>query len=75
MHEAVAGQPGLHPEPKNFTSVCEDYTLQNTEFSERLFRLFERGVEYTTLSLTLYRDKYAMQPMLSGVPDDEEDET
>jgi hypothetical protein len=66
---------GLHPEPKNFTSVCEDYTLQNTEFSERLFRLFERGVEYTTLSLTLYRDKYAMQPMLSGVPDDEEDET
>jgi hypothetical protein len=62
------------PEPQNYTSMCEDYTLQNTEFCERLFRLFERGVEYTTLSLTRYRDKYAMQPMLTGAPNEDQDE-
>ena len=61
----------VRPGPENYTSMCEDYSLQNTEFAERMFRLFERGVEYTTLSLTRYRDKYAMQPMLSGVADED----
>lgn len=52
------------PEPSNFTAVCEDYMAQNQEFNERMFLLLERALEYTTLSLTLYRDKYALRPML-----------
>jgi hypothetical protein len=49
--------------------VCEEYAAQNQEFNERLFQLLERALEYTTMSLTMYRDKYALQPVLS-VPDE-----
>lgn len=60
---------GVDSTPACVTEVCEEYVSQNNEFNERLFRLLERGVDYTSLSLTLYLDKYALQPMLS--PPDE----
>jgi hypothetical protein len=53
--------------------LCEEYAVQNSEFCERLFQLFERGFEYTTLSLRIYRDKYAMQPILSEKLQDEDE--
>jgi hypothetical protein len=60
---------GIKPVPESYTKICEDYAVHNVEFNEKLFRLLERGLEYTTLSLSLYRDKYALQPVLSA-PDD-----
>ena len=60
---------GFRPMPNNYTTVCEEYAVQNLEFNERLFQLLERALEYTTMSLTLYRDKYALQPVLC-VPDE-----
>jgi hypothetical protein len=51
------------------TEICEEYTTQNADFNERLFRLLVQGIEYTSLSLTLYRDKYALQPVLSPSDD------
>jgi hypothetical protein len=54
----------IQPDPGSFTTLCEDYAVQNLEFCERLFQLFEKGFEYTTRSLSIYRDKYAMQPIL-----------
>jgi hypothetical protein len=69
----------IRPEPDKYTEICEDYSLHNAEFNEKLFRLLERGLEYTTLSLSLYRDKYALQPVLTASDDylhakNEEDE-
>lgn len=61
----------IRPEPKTYTAVCEEYTLQNDVFNERLFQLLERALEYTTLSLTLYRDRYALLPVLDAGNDDE----
>jgi hypothetical protein len=55
--------------PQQATELCEEYTCQNAEFNERLFRLLVRGIDYTTTSLSLYRDKYALLPVLS--PSDE----
>jgi hypothetical protein len=60
---------GIKPAPKNYTTLCEEYAVQNLVFNERLFRLLERALEYTTMSLTLYRDKYALQPVLNA-PDE-----
>ena len=60
---------GIKPVPKSYTTVCEEYASQNQVFNERLFLLLERALEYTSLSLSLYRDKYALQPVLS-VPED-----
>jgi hypothetical protein len=60
---------GIKPIPNSYTTVCEEYAAQNQEFNERLFQLLERALEYTTMSLTMYRDKYALQPVLS-VPDE-----
>ena len=60
---------GIKPIPSSYTTVCEDYVAHNHDFNERLFRLLEKALEYTTLSLTLYRDKYALQPVLSA-PDE-----
>lgn len=56
----------IRPEPKTYTAVCEEYTIQNVGFNERLFQLLERALEYTTLSLSLYRDKYALLPVLDA---------
>lgn len=61
----------IRPEPKNYTAVCEDYIQQNAEFNERMFRLLERALEYTTQSLIVYRDKYALRPMLEEKPEEE----
>lgn len=55
---------GIIPEPHNFTTTCEEYMQQNAEFNERMFHLLERALEYTSLSLTVYRDKYALRPIL-----------
>ena len=55
---------GIKPVPESYTAICEDYSVQNVGFNEKLFQLLERGLEYTTLSLSLYRDKYALQPVL-----------
>ena len=60
---------GIKPVPSTYTSVCEEYVAQNQAFNEKLFRLLERALEYTTRSLTLYRDKYALQPVLNA-PDE-----
>ncbi len=60
---------GVRPAPDTYTTICEDFSEQTMEFHERLFRLLERALAYTTASLALYRDKYALQPVLS--PSDE----
>lgn len=54
----------IRPEPKTYTAICEEYIQQNVEFGDKMFRLLERALDYTTRSLTLYRDKYALQPVL-----------
>lgn len=55
---------GIVPAPQNYTTTCEEYIQQNAEFNERMFRLLERAIEYTTTSLMIYRDKYALRPIL-----------
>lgn len=50
---------------ENYTQLCEEYSLQNAELNKQLFRLFTKGVAYITTSLSVYRDKYALQPMLT----------
>jgi hypothetical protein len=39
------------------------------DLNEKLYQLFVKGIDYITLSLTTYRDKYALVPMLT--PSDE----
>jgi hypothetical protein len=50
----------------NYTRLCDEYTEQNGELNGQLFRLFSKGIAYITTSLSMYRDKYAMQPMLTA---------
>ena len=57
---------GTKPTPSSYTALCEEYVVQNQKFNERLFLLLEKALEYTTLSLSLYRDKYALQPVLTA---------
>lgn len=59
----------IRPTPETYTAICEEYTAQNLAFNERLFSLLERALDYTTLSLSVYRDKYALTPVLS-VPEE-----
>jgi hypothetical protein len=59
----------IKPTPTRYTSICEDYIMQNAGFNERLYLLLERALEYTTLSLSLYRDKFALQPVLTAPVD------
>ena len=54
----------IQPNSENYTELCEEFYEQNHELIEQLFRLFEMGVGYVTRSLTVYRDKYALQPVL-----------
>jgi hypothetical protein len=63
----------IRPEPKTYTLICEEYIQQNAEFSERMFRLLERALDYTTRSLMLYRDKYALRPVLQEKTSNSED--
>ena len=51
--------------PSNYTRLCEEYTMQNMDLNEKLFQLFMKGIDYITLSLATYRDKYALAPMLT----------
>lgn len=53
------------PNPENYTRLCEEYTFQNTEFIEKLFNVFIKAVDYTTLSLTIFRDRSALTPTLT----------
>lgn len=53
------------PCAENYTRMCEEYSAQNEEFNERLYRLFLKGVQYTTSSLVLYRDQCALRPVLT----------
>jgi hypothetical protein len=55
---------GHTPVPANYTSLCEEFSHQNSELVERLFQLFTKGWDYISLSLSVYRDKYALQPVL-----------
>ena len=54
----------ITPVPERYTIICEEFTEENTGFNEQLFRVLERALQYTTLSLKIYRDKYALQPVL-----------
>lgn len=54
------------PCAENFTHLCEEYSQHNAQFNDQLFHLFVKGVEYTTTSLTTYRDKCALQPALTA---------
>jgi hypothetical protein len=49
---------------RNVTRLCEDYTDQNQELIRRMFQLFVKGMDYVTLSLSVYREKYALHPVL-----------
>jgi hypothetical protein len=52
------------PTPDNYTTLCEEFSQQNDELVERLYRLFVKAISYTTQSLIIYREKYALQPVL-----------
>jgi hypothetical protein len=52
------------PCTENFTQICEQYSSHNAEFNDKLFKLFVKGMEYTTASLIAYRDKCALKPTL-----------
>jgi hypothetical protein len=54
----------ITPGPENYTSLCEEFSQHNYELVEQLHRLFVKGVEYISRSLYIYRDKYALQPVL-----------
>jgi len=60
---------GLKPTASNYTNICEDFLEQNNDFLGQLYRLFERGIAYTTESLTVYRNKYVLQPVLKPPAD------
>jgi len=63
--------------PGNYTQICEEYAFQNLEFNEQLSRLFCKGVDYITRSLTTYRDKIALIPVLTpqeGYLNDEDED-
>lgn len=60
---------GVAPNTGSFTRLCEDFSEQNADVVERLYRLFVRGCEYITHSLSLYRDKYALRPVLAPPQD------
>lgn len=64
----------IKPEPKNYTEICEEYIQSTVDDNERMFQLLERALDYTTQSLSLYRDKYALRPVLQEKtpPSDEE---
>lgn len=57
------------PNPGNYTELCEEYTVQNLDFNEKLFKLFVKGMDYISLSLSTYRDKYALLPVLTPPED------
>ncbi len=54
------------PCAENYTQMCEDYASHNAEFNDQLFRLFVKGVEYVSTSLTIHRDKSALRPVLTA---------
>lgn len=53
------------PTPRTYTELCEEYSVQNVCFNEKLFRLFLKGMDYISLSLSIFRDKYALLPVLT----------
>jgi hypothetical protein len=55
----------VKPCQENYTMLCEEYTSQNTDFTEKLYFLFMKGLDYVIQSLTVYKDKYALQPVLA----------
>jgi len=55
---------GVKPNSCNYTKICEDFFEQTNDFFSQLFKLFEKGISYTTESLIVYRDKYVLQPVL-----------
>jgi hypothetical protein len=50
--------------PGNYTILCEDFLHNNSEMVEQLYRLFVKAVDYISQSLSIYRDKYALRPIL-----------
>jgi len=52
-------------ESSHYARLCDDYTEQNSELHERLHRLFVKGVDYITNTLTMYNERYALQPILT----------
>lgn len=59
----VEGQK-TKPCPANYTAMCEAYSRENAIFNSRLHRLFMKGLDYTTSSLLMFRDKCALCPTL-----------
>lgn len=55
---------GVHPIPSNYTELCEEFSLQNHDLVNKLYELFVKGVEYISISLNTYKDKYALKPVL-----------
>jgi hypothetical protein len=55
---------GVTPVPSNYTALCEDFTHENHDLVKQLYELFEKGLDYISVSLSVYRDKYALQPIL-----------
>lgn len=53
------------PTPRTYTELCEEYSVQNVCFNEKLFQLFLKGMDYISLSLSIFRDKYALLPVLT----------
>lgn len=54
------------PSPENYTQMCEGFTQENTEMMDRMHSLFLKGLDYTTTSLSIYRDKCALCPALTA---------
>jgi hypothetical protein len=55
--------------PDNYTALCEDFSHQNSELLDQLYKLFIKAVNYITQSLRIYREKYALKPVLTPPSD------
>lgn len=55
---------GVQAVPSNYTELCEEFSHQNHDLMNKLYELFVKGVEYISLSLNTYKDKYALKPIL-----------
>jgi hypothetical protein len=59
----------MHATPDNYTTLCEEFSHQNSELVEQLYRLFEKAINYISQSLIIYKDKYALRPILTPPKD------
>ncbi len=62
--EALPTQPC----PASYTQLCEEYSEENQELNEKLYRLFVKGVEYIIVSLKTLKESCALRPTLVPPP-------